>query len=377
MDTLCIKFLIIVSILLLTGCNDEIFVGEVASPSKSQLDIPAGGEATFTFPTEYLDWIDVILPETGREEAFRPSGWLWNELDEPYPVYMENDYDFIIERYDAAGNVEVENVGYDSYANFYNVWGETPKHVRSMKLSNFMAEFEVGWDGSGKMTVKAIKNLTGHAIEGRIALGYSFKSESVGFTLAPSLTADDRYEVLGIRYDKEERIRTLYTQDSISVDLDNPGTDTVVRRVPIAGYCRAYIDYSINPKPKIEFDASKGFPDVEIPTYRDLPEGGMVAAQLWGEKVPFSLHETVDVAGFDSALWEGASFDRAYVISLPPHTGFRGVLEIRRLDIATIASLRIRNTVNGGEMEIPVKVRVNQPWSYGIKYKKISLDEQI
>lgn len=377
MDTLCTKFFIIVSVILLTGCNNEIFVGEVASPSESQLDIPDGREATFTFPTEYLDCIDVILPETGRAEAFKPSGWLWDELDEPYPVYMENDHDFVGEWCDATATVGIENLGNNYYARFYDVWGGTPKHVRSMKLRNVMAEFDVVWDGSGKMTVKAIKNLTGHAIEGSISLGYSFKSESVGFTLAPSMTADDRYEVLGISYDKDERIRTRYTQDSISVDLDNPGTDTVVRRVPIAGYCRAYIDYSINPKPKIEFDSSKGFPDVEIPTYRELPEGGMVAAQLWGEKVPFSLYETVDVAGFDSALWEGASFDRTYVIYLPPHTGFRGVLEISRLDIATIASLRIRNTVNGREMEIPVKVRVNQPYGFRMKYDKFSLDEQI
>lgn len=364
--------------ILLAGCNDDIFVKDVAPPSESLLDIPDGGEVSFEFPTDYLECIDVMLPETGRADAFSPSDWDWNwsKLDEPYPVYVKEDHDFIIERYDAAGNVEVETPGYNYYARFYDVWGGTPKHVRRLTLSNVMAEFEVGWDGSGKMSVKAIKNLTGHTIEGSILLGYSFKEESVGFILAPSTGEDDRYEVLGIRYDKGELIRTLYVNDSISIDIDNPGTDTVVRRVPIAGYCRAYIDYSINPKPKIEFDPSKGFPDVEIPTYREQPGGGTVVAQLWGEKVPFSLDETVDVAGFDSALWEGTSFDKKYVITLPPRTGFRGVLEISRLDIATIASLRLRNTANGREMEIPVKVRVNQPWLYRIEYKKISLDEQ-
>ncbi|MDE6122302.1 MAG: hypothetical protein K2F76_03585, partial [Duncaniella dubosii] len=86
MNTLCTNFLILVSALLLTGCNDGIFVSDVPSPSESQLDIPDGGEAMFTFPTKYLDCISVILPETGRADAFTPD-WMWDELDEPYPIY--------------------------------------------------------------------------------------------------------------------------------------------------------------------------------------------------------------------------------------------------------------------------------------------------
>ena len=75
--------------------------------------------------------------------------------------------------------------------------------------------------------------------------------------------------------------------------------------------------------------------------------------------------------------WYEGTFDRAYVITLPPHTCFRGVFIVERLDIATIANLRIRNRADGREMEIPVKVRVNQPHDFRMEYDKFSLDEKI
>ncbi len=376
MNTLCTNFLILVSALLLTGCNDGIFVSDVPSPSESQLDIPDGGEAMFTFPTKYLDHISVILPETGRADAFTPD-WMWDELDEPYPIYTVYDHNFTGEWFDDAGAVDSENWGDGYYASFYDVRGGTPENVRRMTLKNALTEFELAWVGPGQIAVKAIKNLTGHTIEGSISLGYSFKSESVGFRLAPSLKADDRYEVTGIRYDEDEKIRSLYVKDSISVDFDNQRADTVVYRFPIADLCRVYVDYSINPDLKVRFDENAGFPDVEIPTFRYHPEGGWIRGQLWGEKVPFSFGEQVSVPAFDSALWYEGTFDRAYVITLPPHTCFRGVFIVERLDIATIANLRIRNRADGREMEIPVKVRVNQPHDFRMEYDKFSLDEKI
>lgn len=60
---------------------------------------------------------------------------------------------------------------------------------------------------------------------------------------------------------------------------------------------------------------------------------------------------------------------------MAPRQGVKALFKVARLKIEAVASLRIRNTSNGRETELPVKVRVDQPWLYNMYYEKFNLDE--
>ena len=52
MNTLCLKLLPLWILLLLTGCNSDLFIDEVDFPEDSRTVVAPGESASFSFPTD-------------------------------------------------------------------------------------------------------------------------------------------------------------------------------------------------------------------------------------------------------------------------------------------------------------------------------------
>lgn len=195
------------------------------------------------------------------------------------------------------------------------------------------------------------------------------------FTIASTLERDADYEIVGIIYADDVSIRTREYTDSIPVRYDNVGSDSVKVPFSVAENCRVSVGFGLNPIHRFRVASGVDIQEVEIPTYRNVEDDYFVHGLLWGEKVPFSF-DGVDVGPFDSALiWQGDTFYRNYIFNMAPRQGVKALFKVARLKIEAVASLRIRNTSNGRETELPVKVRVDQPWLYNMYYEKFNLDE--
>lgn len=370
----CTLMSALVGALLLAGCNGDVFIGDDVPPSTDRIEVADGGEAVFAYGTDDLECISVTLPEYDIHEVYIPDNPWEDGSDEDYPVYLRSDFDYVCECHDEAGLVSTENVSSVSGDISMYLGGYGKKYERIV-IRNAVLGFEVSREKHGRIRVRSIENTSGRDVGGKIEFYYPGRVEEVAFTIASTLERDADYEIVGIRYADDVSIRTREYTDSIPVRHDNVGSDSVKIPFSVAENCRVRVGFGLNPIHRFRVASGVDVQEVEIPTYRNVEDDYFVHGLLWGEKVPFSF-DGVDVGPFDSALiWQGDTFYRNYIFNMAPRQGVKALFKVARLKIEAVASLRIRNTSNGRETELPVKVRVDQPWLYNMYYEKFNLDE--
>lgn len=372
MNTLHIRALYLLLILFVTSCNNDIFVDDDSAPTASHLEVDDYGEASFKFSTEHLDYIMVNMPEFAGADGGSDDPW-HDELLDDYPSFGRDDYKYKCVKYLSSGETERDNMNHvhTLYKDFQQSLGE----VSRLRVWNSLVEMDFECGRDRRMTLRSYRNLSGEPVEGFVQLGYSYKDECVSFTLAPSFGPERPYRVSDVAYERGCRMKSEYDEDSVMIAVDNRGTEYMTYDFPVADHCHVYVDFAVDPALGLELDGSEGFPEVEIPTYRRTSdEISVIKGDFNGEKVPFST-ERVELPGYDSALpgFVADGFSRVYSFRIPPKVGLRAKFEVSRLIIHTVGELRLKNPRDGRAMSVPVKVRVNQPWNYYMRWEKVDL----
>ncbi len=357
----------------LAGCNDEVFIRESAPPSAESIVVADGGEASFTYSRNSLECISVWLPEYESSELPDPSD-PWPE-EKPFPTYQFSDFEYEYEAYTVSGLVATGKI--DPVHHDYTLYlVDSDRDYERVVFRNAVAEFEVARKKSGEITVSSKRNIIGRPLTGQISFSYPGRYDLVEFSLESTLDKDATYEVLGVSYADDVRIRSNGWEDVIPIYHENAGYDSVSHVFPVAEHCPMRVDFTVNPMQSVKFGSDSV--RVEIPTFRYHPvDGGWsLEGQMWGDTAPFSA-ETVVMPPLDSALypWIG-TFSKNYIFRLARRMGVRAEFEVPRVRIQADGTLKIRNTANGRETGIPVRIVVDQPWSYHMKYEKFNLDEQ-
>lgn len=324
MNTLCVRLLPLILLLLSAGCNGDIFIENQDRPSVSEMNIPVGGEETVRFATANLLSVEVVFDAKYDCVKYLPSG-------EEFASYR--------------GVREMS---------LYDVTSSQP-FITRLTAKNDEADFEILGDASGRVTVRYVDNVKGEPVTGRIVVKYPYSEEVVGFSIASSF--DDAPVLKATKLLYRNRISSRMREDQTMFTVSNYMSVESAQTFSVATHCRMLIyfyresGFSL----KIDFDGL----ETEIPTW----DAGKKAPAFLGGKAEVMDSPQILQAP-DNVLPEGKSFATEYVITTPPMMKSVATLKWTNVDIETYATLIAVNPRNGKEHEMELKLVVVQPIDY-------------
>lgn len=371
----------LISLLLLVGCNGDIFINDDQGPVDYEAVIASGEAMTINYQRKDLQSMTLWLPY--YDELNDPNFGVGGFLDDPdkessYPTYDRADYAFVCRFYDESGLSRTSYLDNGGDLSLFSMAESTPA-LKKLTVENSFVGLELEFQAKNQMRITNLYNLTDSAFKYDIWSSYGYKGDVVMVTAESTMTTSThKFVVTGIDYGEDVWCRESYLRDTIPFEAVNREDVSVKVEFPIAEHCRTYVDFRINPYLSGLFSDSQPDVELEIPTY-GYGDDAIGRCGMYGVTVPFSWH-TVVLPGLDSAFGPdlveyGWTFDKVYTFQLSPKVGVKAELYVSRLNIRADAKLRARNVDSGHELWIPVKVWVNQPILYGISYERIDLDE--
>ncbi len=341
MHTYCLKLsFLLFALLLLTGCNNDIFIDDTP-PSSSDFEIAIGEGKEVTFATDYLRSIQLQLDRFSYD----------------WTTYNEYGY----------------TQTYNDYTRLYlmDVSSSLPFISRVEAVSNDLT-VEFVQEKLGKIKISSLKNISGENVSGRIKLEYSYKTEYVSFTIMRE-EEEGHYIITALTYEPDIS-NDFRTTTSNRITINNRGPNTITQSYCVENICQIYVRFETPSLRNFDIDTDSEFPLVEIPTYIQTAETEMVTGKFNGEKVRYS-EELSYIKPLDSTSVNGLSFSAVYPVEIPPMSAAISNMTISRIIMTAKGSLRISNPISGRSHDLPTTVTVIQPFFYTFNWKISPLDE--
>lgn len=334
MNTLCVRLLPLVCVLILMiGCNNDIFIDEEPTISVDSLDIPDGGEATFEFPTRDLVSVEVVF-----------------------------DYKFDCVKYLPSGD-EFARYTLVSQMSLYDITSSQP-FITRLTASNEDAALEIYGSPEGKIGIRSIRNIRGDAVCGRIIVSYRYKEINVDFSIASSFDEKPVLEAKRLVYREQTAFKSVDNNAMMTV-RNNTTVENVQKFTP-ADYCRMFV--YIQQTTICPYEIDYGEITIGIPTWDPSTERpafiGATALLRPGTEVR---------APMDYVLPDGQSFTTQFAMTTPPMTESTLKFTSTAIIMTTYATLYAVNPRSGREHELEIRVDVVQPvqFSYSVETKAL------
>lgn len=336
MNTLCVRLLPLILLLLSAGCNSDIFIEDQDRPSVSRIEIPDGGEESVRFATDNLVSVE---------------------------VFFDGKFDCV--KYLPLGDEFASYKGVRDMA-LYKATSSQP-FITRLTARNDEADFEILGDASGRITVKSISNVRGEPVTGRIVIAYSYgREDEVEFSIESSFDEPSVLQAEKLVYTGQ--ILSLPSERETSFTVSNYGASESRQIFEVAKYCRmlVYLQHADWNGLKIDFNDV----EAEIPTW----DAAKKAPAFLGEKIKLGFRTDVLQAP-DNVLPEGKSFTAEYEVVTPAMKSSKATLKWTEMDIWSSAKLVTVNPRNGRVHEIEVRLDVIQPIDYDFSVETTSLDK--
>lgn len=340
-NTRCIRLLIPLFALFLSGCNNDIFIDD-AAPSDRDFTIHAGEGKEITYSTDFLRSIRLEL----------------SSFEYDWTIYADYGYS---NTYDGR-----------SWLYIMDKSSSLPAVTRATAVTDLI-QVEYLQPAEGKLKINLLGNTSGENITGRIVLTYSYKEEIIGFTLMREETKG-AYIVSGLTYGEEFRDefsdikRTLMT-------VNNNSDKTITQSLCPADYCDIRVMFETPALKNFMLDPEEAFPEVEIPTFLSSGTDGVISGALHGIKAVYSTDQVI-LKPLDSGLINDKSFYTSYPVEIAPHSAAAAEISLSYIIITANATLHICNSTTGERHDLPTTVRVIQPFFYNFIWKDVPVDIQ-
>lgn len=336
MKALCRGLVSLVCILTLAGCNSDVFIDSEPEVSESRLEIPDGGEASFTFPTGSLVSVNVYFDDKFDCVKYLPSG-------EEFARYKQV-----------------------SQMTLYDTSSSQP-FITRLTASNPDADLEITGSAKGEITVKSISNIRGEAVTGRIVITYGYYEATVTFEIASSVDGKPRLEARKLVYKGQVTYDAHETGSKFTVN--NYGTAENTQHFSPADFCKMMIYFQ--KISVVDYEIDYGDITTEIPTW----DPASMRPAFLGEKALLRIG-TEQRPAPDYVLPEGDSFTKKFDLTAPPMMS--AVLQFTQVEVlmTSYATLIAVNPISGREYEIDIRVDVLQPIKYSYTINTSPLPEK-
>ena len=153
MKTLLSRILPILITMIITGCNNDIFIDD-KHPSITEIEIPDQGNKSITFQTSQLKSIEIAFYNDATFDCT-----LFDHTGDIYNKYDDRDYIYL-----------------------YEISSSMPQITRMLAENDDVA-FEVTRTGENELTISSIRNMTDYNVRGSIMLSYTYKEEFIAFSI--------------------------------------------------------------------------------------------------------------------------------------------------------------------------------------------------
>lgn len=168
MKTLLSRILPILITMIITGCNNDIFIDD-KHPSITEIEIPDQGNKSITFQTSQLKSIEIAFYNDATFDCT-----LFDHTGDIYNKYDDRDYIYL-----------------------YEISSSMPQITRMLAENDDVA-FEVTRTGENELTISSIRNMTDYNVRGSIMLSYTYKEEFIAFSILPSPGGPTLYSIKGL-----------------------------------------------------------------------------------------------------------------------------------------------------------------------------------
>ena len=334
MNTLCLKLLPLWILLLLTGCNSDLFIDEVDFPEDSRTVVAPGESASFSFPTDGLREVKAMFFGAAYDcVKYLPSG-------DVFATYKDA-----------------------KEMSLFDIRTSQP-FIARLTAENSDVSFEITGSETGWIELRSIENLLGEDALCVVRLSYTYGREfQITFVMKSSLDEPPVLKVKELIYDTSIQTKTWSTHFEQNVLLnftDHPVPSTY----SVENLCRTIVTFQFS---DLNYDESKiVFGDYKalIPTF----SGAERRASFFDCRVPLKTGNQF-VEPDDASLVTADSFYKVYDVSVPAMMMVTAYLDVDNILISTSATLVTENTVTGLEKRFVMNVHVSQAFGYKIEFK--------
>lgn len=344
MKALLSRILPILITMIITGCNNDIFIDD-EHPSITEIEIPDQGNKSITFQTSQLKSIEIAFYNDATFDCtlFDHTGDIYNKYDDRSYIYL------------------------------YEISSSMPKITRMLAENDDVA-FEVTRTGENELTISSIMNMTGYDVHGSIMLSYTYKEEFIAFSILPSPDGPTLYSIKGLSYNKASLSQGFSDEQSTPFRIINE-TQSVTKQVfNPQQHCTTMVIFNTNGMDRLKLDPDAEMPVVEIPSYIHRDDAEEIAGGFNGREIQFS-REIIVTDTPDNALINGGSFNVDFPVEVPPMSAREINLSINRIIMRANGELTLVNNRNDKEIKLPFVVTVMQPYNYSCKWEEATIDE--